>query len=209
MTCPAPATFWGPGCSIDFQITNVGAGPVQIPSAGFQLNGTPQQNSEQYNLVDRCSFTSPPLEPCYPQLGGGPAACQLYDAQVELSTAVAGTLFTDSPSSKAENGPCPTLTIAPGATIELYMDGASHAALVYSVTPVLTVDTQGGHYLVSIPEAAGTMAFGDPSQFACYKLQQGALMKALTGADVFPTTDPASGTANNFETWAKAGVWCL
>jgi hypothetical protein len=201
--------FWGPGCSIDLQITNVGNAPVQIPAAGVLVSGTPERNTQQYNLVDRCSLTSPRPQPCHPQLGGGPVECQLYDTQVQLDNTQSNALVTDSPASRAEDAPCPTLTINPNATIELLIDAASHDSLVYSVTPVLSVDTQAGRYLVSLPDLAGSMAFADPAQFACYKLQQSTLLKALDGASVFPTLDPKSGNANSFESWQKADVWCL
>ena len=41
-------------CGADLILTNNGNTPIQIPQVGVQLQGSPEQNSYQYRLVDAC-----------------------------------------------------------------------------------------------------------------------------------------------------------
>lgn len=201
--------FWGSGCSIDLQITNVGSAAVQIPVVGLRLTRRPEVNTQHYDLVDRCSVALTRPVPCFPQLGGGAAPCQLYTVQVQLSMGDAGAVFVDTPASAGVSGLCPLPTISPGATVELWIMAVSAQNYVYPVTPELTVQTKNGERRISLVDFSGSMAFASPEQFSCWKLQASAFIKALDGAAVLPPVDPKQGRFSNFNSWQTAGVWCI
>jgi len=200
--------FWGSGCSLDLQITNVGSSAVQVPKAGVRLTRRPETNTQHYDLVDRCSLAITRPIPCHPQLGGGAAPCQLYTAQVQLQVADAGTVFVDAPAS-AGASECPVLTVAPRATVELWVMAVSAQNDIYPVTPELVVETSSGERTVSLVDLSGSMAFAAADQFSCWKLQGATFVKAIDGAGVLPPVDAQHNRYANFNSWQTAGVWCI
>ncbi len=197
--------FWGPGCALLLQITNTGSNPVSIMSSGLRLTSASTANGQHYNLVDRCSLEGTPPESCHPELGGGPAYCSVYSAQVLMAPGGASALYRDQPLSRAENGPCPSMTIGRRETKELWIEAVGVQPQIYAVVPELEVQTSRGTSTLSLPELAGTLAFADPSQFSCYKLVGSSFVEALDGEAIFPAIDPRTGLG----AWRTTGVWCL
>lgn len=212
---PPPSPFgganyvYGPGCALEFQITNVGRTVVQVPSVGFMLTRAPEPNTQHYDLVDRCSVVPQRPSQCHVQLGGGPVGCSVYNAQVQLHGTALPATFEDAPVAVTPTGTCPTLSIGPAATAVLWISAVSNSALVYSATPVMTVDTVSGRRHVALTELVGTLAFADPSQFSCWRLQGTTFVEALTGASAVPLIGPATDQFANFKGWDSAGVWCV
>jgi hypothetical protein len=167
-----PGVLVGSGtCSLAMEITNAGHSTIAIPEVRLRLTRAPDVNNSRYDLIDLCTVSR--RNPCPLQLGGGPGPCDFFYAQVVLQQAASDALFAGRPS--AATGECPQLTLAPGETKEVEIDAHSIANLVYSVEPQLVVVDGTAVEGVPLPNLGGSMAFANPSQFSCYRLQSGAL----------------------------------
>lgn len=201
--------FWGPGCALELQITDTGSSAAVISSGGLRLAEASVGNAQRYNLVDACSLDGTPPALCHFGLGGGAAYCSVYSAQVQMTPGASGAAYRSSPQSRDQNGPCPAMTIARGATKELWIQAVGGQPQIYSVVPELEVQTAQGTSTVSLPEFAGTMAFADTSQFSCYQLAGSSLVKAPDSVAIFPPRDPRSGLGDiGVGKWPTGG-WCL
>jgi hypothetical protein len=177
---PIPGTSISSPCGAVLTLTNTGSTPIQIPKVGVQLKARPQQNSYQYRLIDVCSFlpqSQGQQENCAPTGGGGPGACSAYFATIQLGPGEQNAVFSALPSHEdpAYGIHCGTLTIAPAAQVQLYIDFSfapnTPKSLIYSVLPTLTVDTAQGNQTLALSQLVSTLAFAGVSQFSCYGLQ--------------------------------------
>jgi hypothetical protein len=185
-------------CLIGLVVTNTGRTTVQIGRAGFRLTGAPSANTAAYALVEACSVLHV-TQYCGPGKGGGPSACSGYSAGVQLQPAAAGTDFTAAPFASEDTGaPCPPPTLAPNASVDLWLAAYSTRADIYPAEPVLTVSTPAGPTTVAVESQAAPLAFAGADQFTCYRLTGNTFTPWRRGA-------PALDTEAN----ANAGGWCV
>ncbi|MHB8597612.1 MAG: hypothetical protein ACYDER_12475 [Ktedonobacteraceae bacterium] len=168
-----PGAFASSSCGANLMLTNTGNTPIQIPEVGVQLETRPQQNSYQYHLIDACSLI---------QCGPGPGSsgsCDVYNVSIPLGLGEKNTVFSAVPFAYNAGDPsspnCGTLTIAPATQVNLifYFPLAPKMPknLIYSISPIFTVDTAQGKQTLSLPQLVSTLAFASASQFSCYTLQ--------------------------------------
>ncbi len=160
-------------CGATLTLTNIGSTLIQIPQVGVQLEGRPQQNTYQYRLIDACSVTPQSQvaqDGCTPSQGNNPG-CGTYAASIQLGLGEKNDIFSTVPSAQG----CGTLTIAPSAQTFLifYFSLASNIPrnLIYSIAPILTVNTAQGEQTLSISQLVSTLAFASVNQFSCYGLK--------------------------------------
>jgi hypothetical protein len=169
----------GGTCGATLQLTNTGNTPIQIPDVGVQLEANPQVNTFSYRLIDVCTLIT-----CGPGPGGGPG-CNFYGAGIQLGAGEKNTTFSAVPSATSADtrADCGTLTIAPAAEVDLniYFSLALNTPknLIYSILPILTVDTAQGEQTLALPQLVSTLAFASASQFSCYGLQGMAFVQEL------------------------------
>ena len=203
-----------PGCTAAVQVTNVGSAAVQISQASLVLSGPSAPNPRHYDLVDRCSLDglAPVMNACFGGHGALPGICLVYIAQFTLSTAAAGTRFDQriyAPGNDDKGHPCPGLTIGPGMTKEIVLNVTSRINLVYPVVALFTVATSTGSKLVAPAELTSTLAFGDLSQFSCWKVSGSQLVEGPSGATVFGLAEGAPSGSLDTDGLIRAGAWCL
>ncbi len=179
---PIPGTMGdGPGtsnsvysaCGGTLTLTNTGSTPIQIPRVNIRLEERPQQNSYQYRLIDACSVMPQSyiaVYSCIPSQGNN-SRCKLYTASIRLGLGGQNTVFSATPSTPG----CGTLTLAPADQIDLTFDFSLSSNipqnLIYSILPILIVDTDRGEQALSILQLASTLAFASANQFSCYRLK--------------------------------------
>ncbi len=167
-------------CHIFLQVTNTGAGVIQIPQVGWRRTRVPQLNREHYRLVDLCPLSA---QLCAFGLGGGPTTCSLYKARIPMTFGAADFDLLATPSASDEGGrSCPPITLNSGQSVEIQLTAQSSQALTYGVEPVLLVTSSGSTRPVPVTDLAGTMPFADPGQFTCYVPQGTQFAAAWTGA---------------------------
>jgi hypothetical protein len=166
------AEFYPLLCRAELSLTNTGNTAIQIPQVGVRLEERPQQNSYHYRLIDACTvIPQSQIDQfgCTPSQGGNPG-CAEYTASIQLGLGEKNDVFSAVPSAPG----CGALTIAPAAQIYLIFDFslASNIPrnLIYSITPVLTVDTAQGGQTISLSQLVSTLAFANINQFSCYGL---------------------------------------
>lgn len=154
----------GTGCGAALMLTNTGNTPIQIPKVAIQVKAPPQENTYQYRLIDTCT-----LGFCPGGTSGG-NDCSIYFASIQLGL---GDIFSAVP--RGPNASCGTLTIAPSA--QIYLDLTFSPAtnvpqnLIYSISPIFTLDTAQGEQMLSPPQLISTLAFANNKQFSCYGWQ--------------------------------------
>jgi hypothetical protein len=161
------------GCEAVLFLTNTGKAPIQVPKIAVQLETRPQPNVYHYRLIDVCSVI-PPADlsgECPPPGGGGPGACSVYDASIQLGLGEKNDVFSAVPGATG----CNTLTVAPGTEVDLDIRFSlatnTPQNLIYSVEPIFTVDTGQGDQSLLLPQLVSTFAFASANQFSCYTLQ--------------------------------------
>lgn len=168
-------------CVLYLQLTNTGAGSIQIARAGVKTLAQPQPNTFSYRLIDVCSVVSPESQTahsvCAPERGGSPM-CGYYSMTVQLaSDASVGSITDGTPTpdpKTAEDGtPCPTaMVINPTDSAFITVNLSSNRlSLAYQVLPSLTLRTARGLQTVTLAQFPSSLAFAAPSQFTCYALQ--------------------------------------
>lgn len=174
-----PGTPGRSTCGVAIMLTNTGNTPIQIPKVGVQLKARPQQNADQYHLINVCSLLPPSKTApgsCPPLAGGGPN-CNHYYASIQLGLGEKNTVFSAVPkaSDSMTGADCGTLTLAPAAQVELNIDFSlapnTPTNLIYSIMPVFTVDTDQGGQTLALSQLGNTLTFAGASQFSCYGLQ--------------------------------------
>ncbi len=155
------------GCDVNYQITNTSNAAIQIPRVAVRLSQASRPNTFHYRLIDFCTMIQHEEGSSCLSSGGGPALCSVHQAYISLTPGAAGATFGAAPTA---GGTCPALTIAPQASIDLYItfDGPAE---VYSVVPEFTLITSAGQNVVALPQLQSIIAFADTSQLACYGLQ--------------------------------------
>jgi hypothetical protein len=180
---PPPTLALVPGgdeCAAEFEVTNTGGSTLQLADLGLRLDAAPAANALTYRLIDACPYLFPDpqqrMGTCGPGAGAG-AACA-YVTQITIRLGASGTKF-GAPIRGFDPGlpgrpPCSNLltlsahqTIAIMATIA--PPGSTGTALVYEVTPYITLVGSAGPQDVLFPRLSSTLVFTSPSQFACYQ----------------------------------------
>jgi hypothetical protein len=157
------------GCMGDWEITNIGQGPIQIAQINMQLASDPQPDNYQYRFVDRCSLPFPQGQnPCAERGGGAPSISYNFSlGQASASTVIQGQSLIGQP------------VIGPGQSLEVQLGlqpADSSISLIYTLTPEIvlnTPDVSGQVFNLSV--MTSTIALTSLSQFSCYHLQGSTL----------------------------------
>lgn len=156
-------------CGAELTLTNTGNTPIQITKVGVQLKARPQQNTYQYRLIDACSLD---ISSCVILGSGGGGDCSVYSASIQLGPGKQNDVFSAVPTASPG---CSALTIPPNTQISLNLSFYPAAAipqnLMYSIVPVLMVDTTQGEQTLAFSQLGSTLAFASANQFSCYALQ--------------------------------------
>ncbi len=159
------------GCEVILLLTNTGSTPIQVPKVGVQLEAHPRQNMYQYRQIDACSLMPPAIGLCPPHGGGGPGACSVYNASIQLEAGEKNDVYSAVPGAIG----CSTLTIAPSTqvTLDITFSLAANTPqnLIYSIKPTFTIDTAQGEQTPVLSQLESTLAFASVNQFSCYGLQ--------------------------------------
>jgi hypothetical protein len=188
-----------PWCTFALQVTNIGRSTLQIPEVGLRLTGPSAPNRDRYPLVDACSVLGV-NHYCGPQFGAGAGPCDVYHADVALGDGTPGAAFSGPAQAFDQNlNPCPEVTLAPNASVELVVQARSAQARDFPAEPFLKITSAAGDVIYPVPAIAGHVRFADPSQFpsqfSCYRLSGGSFTLAVSGAEAM------SGAA-------ELGAWC-
>jgi hypothetical protein len=159
------------GCDVRLELANLGSTTVEVDSVGFQYTSASEDNPTLYPLIEACSVQKS-IGSCAPGQGGVPDVCSVYGVNVKLRAGPAGSQFFGQPSATDLTGnPCPTIILAPRATITLAVEASSPDPMLDHTVPALDVLTPSGRQVVTFPQLPGIAAFADPSAFTCYRLE--------------------------------------
>jgi hypothetical protein len=176
-------TGYNAGCGETLKLTNTGNASIQIPALSIQLEAHSQPNMYHYRLIDACSFILPSEEACIPTGSAGGGQCGEYSVFIQLEPGEKNRLF----SVQLIQPGCSTLTIPPDTQIPLNISFGSPSNLVYSILPILTINTgQGGEQRVSLTRLSSTLAFAQADQLSCYQLHGTAFV-------LLPSINPSPG----------------
>lgn len=158
------------GCGGIWELTNLGNTTIQISNMVLRLTADSQPNLQQYNLINVCSIgssqkrnTHNPYH-CIPS--GGTINGAVYSFL--LRPGKGNTEFQPTPPSSK------VVSIDPGKAMILLMHVESpvpDGSQIYSVIPVLTVNTIGRQITYELQQLVGILTFAKDSQFSCYQLQ--------------------------------------
>jgi hypothetical protein len=183
MESPPMGLSWIAGgrvdCGVEYQITNTGEATIQIPTVDLRLTKPAYLNNYQYHFIDLCTVLSQPINPlygCAPNSGASGGDCSVYHASIDLNATKEGSIFSAAVSERDEktNTQCPTLTLDPGKSIELWLDVVPSnppTNLIYPIVPEFTLETKNGSYVLQPSQLASTLTFADDNQISCYGLQ--------------------------------------
>jgi hypothetical protein len=105
--------------------------------------------------------------------GGGPGDYSIYFASIQLELGEKNHVYSVVPGHEdPQNGThCGTLAIAPAAQVTQDITFSLAAKipdnLIYSIVPVLTVDTAQGEQMLALSQLVSTLAFAGVNQFSC------------------------------------------
>jgi len=151
----------GTMCDGLLSVTNTSTTPLRITKVSLTILDE-RANALKYPLIDVCSLFSP----CQ---FGGVAACLLVAQFTFHSPKKGATLSAGLKSVDGGRGDCPSQTIAPKKTKEIYVQVGSASSYLYRIRLALTLEGQTAP--ITLPASFNnTLTFATRSRMQCYAL---------------------------------------